>query len=515
MLTSLIRASAFLRKEIYEIMRQPKLLLTLVAGPFFIMLLFGLGYSNNARPLRILFVAEKGSAVEDKINELAPHVTGSLIYEGVTDDQVGALHRLRQGLIDMVAIAPKDPYADLRSNKQAIFQLLYSEIDPVQAGYMGYIWQFFVQEINRNLLEVVLKQSQNEAANVQNALSVVKSSAKAMHEALDQADIATAKIKYAEMTHPIAKSESSLTPVLNLLDQVDDGLRNKSTNELNTTKANNEAHEMRDILQEIRRDVDNLQRIEGGKADYKNESATLKNIEDRIDKLSVMLREFEQISAPIIVRPLAAESKNISPIQLRLSDFFAPAVIVLLLQHLMVTVSSLSLVRERQSGSIELFRASPLSAFETLLGKYASYMLLGVALATVLTAVLIFVLGVPMSGSVWQFAVVVAALLFTALGFGCLISILADTDSQAVQYSMLILLGSVFFGGAFISLNNLNTLVRGVSWALPATYAIQMLQQIMLKGITVNWVIFGGLLLMGAGLFGLNYILLRNKMAHE
>ena len=67
--TSLIRASAFLRKEIFEIVRQPKLLLTLVAGPFIIMLLFGIGYSNNAVPLRILFVAEKGSAIEAKIAE--------------------------------------------------------------------------------------------------------------------------------------------------------------------------------------------------------------------------------------------------------------------------------------------------------------------------------------------------------------------------------------------------------------------------------------------------------------
>ena len=102
--TSLIRASAFLRKEIFEIVRQPKLLLTLVAGPFIIMLLFGIGYSNNAVPLRILFVAEKGSAIEAKIAELAPNVTQSLLYEGISNDEAAALLRLRRGEVDLVAI---------------------------------------------------------------------------------------------------------------------------------------------------------------------------------------------------------------------------------------------------------------------------------------------------------------------------------------------------------------------------------------------------------------------------
>jgi len=51
-----IRTSSFLIMEIVEILRQPRLVLTLVLGPFLILLLFGIGYRNEARPLRTMFV---------------------------------------------------------------------------------------------------------------------------------------------------------------------------------------------------------------------------------------------------------------------------------------------------------------------------------------------------------------------------------------------------------------------------------------------------------------------------
>ncbi|MCW1970836.1 MAG: ABC transporter permease [Anaerolineae bacterium] len=504
--TSLIRASAFLRKEIFEIMRQPKLLLTLVAGPFVIMLLFGIGYSNNAIPLRILFVAEKGSAIEAKIAELAPNVTASLIYEGVSNDEAAALQRLRRGEVELVAVAPRNPYDDIRANRQAVFALYYNEIDPVQAGYINYLWQFFLQEVNRTLLEAVMKESQIEAANAAEPLKAVQDSARKMRESLAQADVATAQKRYDEIVRPILDTESAVTPLLNFLDNASASLdRNQA----------NDAKEMRVLIEDSRKDAETLQKIEQGKSDYSQESTALSRIEARVGRLNTLINEYKRIEAPIIVRPLAGSAKNVSPVEIRITDFFAPAVIVLLLQHFMVTVSSLSLVRERQSGSIELFRASPLTPFETLLGKYTSYLLMGAALAIILTAVLMLALGVPMLGAWWRYAVIVAGLLFAALGFGCLISIVAETDSQAVQYAMLILLGSVFFGGAFLSLANLSPAVRGVSWALPATYAIQLLKQVMLKGIEMNptWILW--LLALGAGLFGLNLLLLRRKMAQE
>jgi ABC-2 type transport system permease protein len=79
--------------------------------------------------------------------------------------------------------------------------------------------------------------------------------------------------------------------------------------------------------------------------------------------------------------------------------------------------------------------------------------------------------------------VVVLALVTTAgLGWGFFISLLSSRESQAVQFTMLLLITSVFFGGFFIALDGLRPEVRVVSYALPVTYGVRGLREIMLAG---------------------------------
>jgi ABC-2 type transport system permease protein len=98
----------------------------------------------------------------------------------------------------------------------------------------------------------------------------------------------------------------------------------------------------------------------------------------------------------------------------------------------------------------------------------------------------VFVLRVPMLGDWTNYVIVVFALLCASLGVGFFISLLAKTDSQAIQYAMIVLLSSIFFSGFFLALYRLWEPVQVVSWALPATYGINMLQSVMLRGIPPN-----------------------------
>jgi ABC-2 type transport system permease protein len=120
-----------------------------------------------------------------------------------------------------------------------------------------------------------------------------------------------------------------------------------------------------------------------------------------------------------------------------------------------------------------------------------------------------------MLGTWLSYGLVIAALIFTSLGIGFVISLLAQTDSQAVQYSMIVLLASVFFSGAFLALQTLWEPVRVVSWALPATYGIILLQNIMLRGHLADPILLGGLTAIGAGLFLLALWLLHRVMARN
>ena len=81
-----IRASAFLGKEIFTILRQPRLILTLALGPFLILALFGLGFRNDGRTFRALFVVPTTSPLAQQVQAFGSSLGPQLIFLGVTDD---------------------------------------------------------------------------------------------------------------------------------------------------------------------------------------------------------------------------------------------------------------------------------------------------------------------------------------------------------------------------------------------------------------------------------------------
>jgi ABC-2 type transport system permease protein len=95
---------------------------------------------------------------------------------------------------------------------------------------------------------------------------------------------------------------------------------------------------------------------------------------------------------------------------------------------------------------------------------------------------------------------------------GFLISLISQTDTQAVQYSMLLLLASIFFSGFFLDLRLMWEPMKILAWSLPATYGIQMLQNVMLRGAAAPILLLQGLALIGAGLFLVDWLLLRRRM---
>jgi ABC-2 type transport system permease protein len=117
-----------------------------------------------------------------------------------------------------------------------------------------------------------------------------------------------------------------------------------------------------------------------------------------------------------------------------------------------------------------------------------------------------------MLGNWWNYALVVLALLFTSLGFGFVISLISQTDSQAVQYTMLLLLTSVFFSGFMMSLDTITPAVRVVSWSLPTTYGIVLLRDLVLRGVPPDAGLLGGLAGIGLGLCLLAWWMLRRRL---
>lgn len=223
-------------------------------------------------------------------------------------------------------------------------------------------------------------------------------------------------------------------------------------------------------------------------------------------------QEITDIPPEVIAAPTTVRTENIAPSEPSIVSYSAPAVLALILQHMAVTLTALSFVRERLSGAMELFRISPVNSFELVLGKYLGLGLVSVVIAAITTALLVLVLGVPLLGDPALLAVVVGALIFASLGIGLLISVISDSERQAVQLSLLVLLASVFFSGFVLPVDEFRTGLQYAAYGLPVTHGITLLQDVMLRGGSYAWwqlSVLGGL---GLGLLILTSMLLRRTM---
>ncbi len=138
----------------------------------------------------------------------------------------------------------------------------------------------------------------------------------------------------------------------------------------------------------------------------------------------------DAIPPEIVAAPTRAELVNIAPSTPGVLAFFAPAVLALILQHLAVTLVALSLVRERTTGVMELFRIAPVSTSEVLAGKVLAFGLIGSAIAALTMTLLVHVFRVPMLGSEAIVAGTIVLLLVASLGLGLLIAMVSDSDDR-------------------------------------------------------------------------------------
>jgi ABC-2 type transport system permease protein len=218
------------------------------------------------------------------------------------------------------------------------------------------------------------------------------------------------------------------------------------------------------------------------------------------------------VSPQVVAAPTRADPRNLAPTRPNVIAFFAPAVLALVLQHMGVTLTALSMVRERLTGAIDLFRVAPLRTLEILVGKYLAYGFFNLAIAATIMFLVVGVLHVPLLSPARDVAIVVVLLSFASLGLGLLISNIVDSERQAVQLSMLVLLASVFFSGFVLPLDQFITPVRIAAYGLPVTHGIQLLQDLMLRGGTNQAWEIGALAAIGGVLFFVTALALRGSL---
>lgn len=223
-------------------------------------------------------------------------------------------------------------------------------------------------------------------------------------------------------------------------------------------------------------------------------------------------KDLSDVPPEVIAAPTRAVVQNLAPIAPSVLGFYGPAALALVLQHLAVTLIALSIVRERSGGALDRFRSSPLRATELVFGKVAAFGLLGGGIAALSIWLLVNVLGVPMVGAPGAVAGVIILLLIASLGLGLLISVISDSERQAVQLSLLTLLASMFFSGFVLRTEEFATPVQVMSYGLPVTHGISLLQDQMLSGaFSQPWQLVA-LSVIAAVLLATSWLLLRREL---
>ncbi len=224
--------------------------------------------------------------------------------------------------------------------------------------------------------------------------------------------------------------------------------------------------------------------------------------------------ESNQFHVPpeVVAAPTTVSVTNLAPTQPDVVRYAAPAALALMLQHMAVTLTALSFVRERMSGALELLRVSPVNSFELALGKYLGLGIVSGIIATISVALLVFGLGVPLLGNIGLIVLVIALLITSSLGIGLIISVVSGSERQAVQLCLLLLLGSVFFSGFVLPVHEFREGVQYGAYALPVTHGIRLLQDLMLRGDTTSWWELYVLAGLAAAFLILTVVLLRRTM---
>jgi ABC-2 type transport system permease protein len=182
--------------------------------------------------------------------------------------------------------------------------------------------------------------------------------------------------------------------------------------------------------------------------------------------------------------------------------FLVPGLIGMLLMLSAVIATSLSIVREKETKTIEQMRVSPLRPFELILGKTVPYMIICVA-TTVLILVLAYVLfGVVVVGSVFLLGITILLFIASALGMGVLIS--SITSSQQIAYQVATLttmLPSFLLSGFIFPIKNMPMWLQIITYVVAPRYFISALRKIIVKGAPISAIWQELLPLLGLTLF--------------
>lgn len=184
---------------------------------------------------------------------------------------------------------------------------------------------------------------------------------------------------------------------------------------------------------------------------------------------------------------------------MRSANFLVPGLIGVIMQLITMFLTSLSIVGERERGTLDQVLVTPIGALGLMLGKITPYAAIGFLDMLFVLSAMRWVFGVPIAGSIPLLVTLSIGFLMAALGLGLLVSSIARTQVQAMLGVFALTLPSILLSGFFFERSLMPPLLQWLGYAIPLTYFFEILRGIILRGAGVAelWVPITAMLALG------------------
>jgi ABC-2 type transport system permease protein len=487
-----IRVLAFVRKELFGVLRQPRLIIGLVLGPFIIMALFGIGYQASFHYNTILVVPNRPE-ISTNPQDYKEFSKQTFKLNTISKNEQASLAALNRGEADAVIVVPADSLDQIYSGHSAKFPTYYRNFNPIEANLIEYSSYVYISELDKVVLREALAASKPPAEQLQALTNQLNTTTTLLDQAMQQGNLAQAKLQLQLLK---ALNETMRRSLDSLILPGSGANQNASTSQkllssqLSEVALKSGVGQIKPELDNNDKKLDSLEQgFNQGDINSPTQRANLDQIRQSTVTLGQKVTRLAAIPPAVMVEPVLSDAKNLVSTNVSYVNFYGPAVVILLLQHLAVILIALSNVRDRLMGTFEIYRAAPIGPSQILTGKFIGLAILLLALSALLIGLISLALGVPFVQFEQRWPLVLAILgvtIYASIGLGVLIAGISHTETQAVQWSMILLLASIFFSGFIVPLSQFSPYIQYLGYALPMTFGAAGLQRVMLDTLSLD-----------------------------
>ena len=218
---------------------------------------------------------------------------------------------------------------------------------------------------------------------------------------------------------------------------------------------------------------------------------------------SILKKYQQELNKDItIAYQIVPQTRMVYNAELKSVFMFVPGVMTIILMLVSAMMTSISITREKELGTMEILLVSPLKPVQVIVGKVVPYIFLSIINAIVIIVLSIFIFKMPIQGSLFLLGAESILFIITSLSLGILISTISTTQQTAMMVSLMgLMLPVILLSGFIFPISSMPAPLQVISNIVPAKWFIIILKSIMLKGVGLAFIWKETLILFGMTVF--------------